>query len=105
MDCPVCLKNNTEFWFIKYGYPILHCKYCDHLFTDYEPTLQEVDHIYSDDYFLKVAKDTMIILVKDMLIKRGEYYAYKISEYISLDKDLGQASVASFNLKDYIIKN
>ena len=55
MDCPVCSKNNTESRFIQNDYPILHCKDCDHLFTDYKPSAQEVKQIYSNVYFLKGA--------------------------------------------------
>ena len=31
------------------------------MFIDYEPTPQEVDHIYSDDYFFKVEQDMRIM--------------------------------------------
>ena len=102
MNCPVCLKNNTDFRFIKNDYPILHCKDCDHLFTDYEPTPQEVDHMYSDDYFFKGgAGYDDYTLEKDMLIKRGEYYADKISKYIVPGKVLDIGSAAGFILKGF----
>ncbi|MEL4457160.1 class I SAM-dependent methyltransferase [Lutimonas vermicola] len=102
MNCPVCSKNNAEFRFIKNGYSILHCKDCDHLFTDYEPTAQGVDHIYSDDYFFKggVGYDDYT-LEKDMLIKRGEYYADKISKHIAPGKVLDVGSAAGFILKGF----
>ena len=102
MNCPVCSKNNTEIRFIKNGYSILHCKDCDHLFTDYEPTAQEVDQIYSDDYFFKGgAGYDDYTLEKDMLIKRGEYYADKMSKHINPGKVLDVGSAAGFILKGF----
>ncbi len=100
MDCPVCSKNNTESRFIQNDYPILHCKDCGHLFTDYKPSPQEIDQIYSDDYFFKggVGYDDYT-LEKDMLIKRGEYYANNISKHIAPGKVLDVGSAAGFILK------
>ena len=71
MDCPICTGKNKEVRFIKNSCSILHCKNCDHLLTDYEPTPQDVDHIYSDDYFFKSgAGYDDYTLEKDMLIKK-----------------------------------
>jgi len=102
MNCTVCARKNIEVRFIKNKYPILHCKDCDHLFTDYEPTPQEVDDIYSDDYFFKGgAGYDDYTLEKDMLIKRGEYYAHKISKHIAPGKVLDVGSAAGFILKGF----
>lgn len=102
MDCPVCSKNNTEFRIKKNGYSIVHCKDCDHLFTDYKPSPQETDQIYSDDYFFKGgAGYDDYTLEKDMLIKRGEYYADKLSKYSAPGKVLDIGSAAGFILKGF----
>ena len=45
MNCSVCSKNNIESRFIKNGYPILHCKDCDHLFTDGEFNLVDFKEV------------------------------------------------------------
>ena len=102
MNCTDCTRENIEVKFFKNGYPIMHCLDCDHLFTDYEPTNQEVNKIYSDDYFFKGgAGYENYLLEKDILIKRGEYYADKISKYIIPGKVLDIGSAAGFILKGF----
>lgn len=102
MNCTICKSTNTELKFIKNGYHILHCNNCDHLFTDYEPTLKEIEQIYSDDYFFKggVGYEDYT-LEKDMLIRRGEYYAEKISNDILPGKVLDIGAAAGFLLKGF----
>ncbi|KAF0236774.1 MAG: hypothetical protein FD181_2463 [Prolixibacteraceae bacterium] len=102
MNCTVCSGKNIEVRFIKNGYPILQCIDCNHLFTNYKPTPQEVNEIYSDDYFFKGgAGYDDYTLEKDMLINRGEYYAEKISKYIVPGKVLDIGSAAGFILKGF----
>ncbi len=102
MNCTICKSTNTELKLIKNEYHILHCNNCDHLFTDYEPSPQEIDQIYSDDYFFKggVGYDDYT-LEKDMLIRRGEYYAGKISNHILPGNVLDVGSAAGFLLKGF----
>jgi SAM-dependent methyltransferase len=105
MNCTVCNSNNTELRFLKDGYRILHCIDCTHVFTDFTPTLTEVNQIYSDDYFFKGgAGYEDYTLEKDMLIKRGEYYATKISRLITPGKVLDVGAAAGFILKGFINK-
>lgn len=106
MNCINCPGNNLMVRFIKNGYPIIHCMDCDHLFTDFEPTQQDINQIYSDDYFFKgnVGYDDYT-LEKDMLIKRGEYYADKMSKYMKPGKVLDIGAAAGFLLKGFENKN
>lgn len=102
MNCPVCLNNSNEIYFIKNGYPILRCIICDHVFTDYKPTPHEVSKIYSNDYFFKGgAGYEDYTLEKEILIKRGEYYAKKIRTFITPGKVLDIGSAAGFILKGF----
>lgn len=102
MNCTVCASKNVEVKFIKNSYTILHCIDCDHIFTNYKPTEQEVNEIYSDDYFFKGGTGYLDYTIeKDMLIKRGEYYANKISKYIVPGKVLDIGSAAGFLLKGF----
>jgi len=75
------------------------------VFTDFIPTLTEVTQIYSDDYFFKGgAGYNDYTLEKNMLIKRGEYYADKISKYIHSGKALDVGAAAGVVLKGFINK-
>lgn len=106
MNCTVCNNSNTEVRFEKDGYNILHCLNCDHLFTDYLPTQKEVEKIYSDDYFFKGGFGyNDYTLERDMLIKRGEYYATKMSKYMNPGKVLDIGSAAGFILKGFENEN
>ena len=87
---------------MKNGYRILHCLECDHLFTDFVPTPNEVEQIYSDDYFFKGgAGYDDYTLEKDMLIKRGEYYAGKINKFMRAGEVLDIGAAAGFLLKGF----
>lgn len=102
MNCLLCDSDKTEIKFVKNGYRILHCLNCDHLFTDLIITPEKVNQIYSDDYFFKGgAGYDDYTLEKDMLIKRGEYYADKISKYTVAGKALDVGSAAGFLLKGF----
>jgi len=102
MNCTVCNSSKTETQFLKNGYRILHCSDCDHLFTGFVPKPKEVDQIYSDDYFFKGgAGYDDYTLEKNMLIKRGEYYADKINKFIDPGKVLDIGSAAGFILKGF----
>ena len=81
MSCTVCESMKTEVSFLKNDYRILHCKHCDHLFTDLQLTTENVDAIYSDDYFGGGDGYDDYTLEKNMLTSRGEYYADKIKGY------------------------
>ena len=92
----------TEVSFLKNDYRILHCFHCDHLFTDLQLTTENVDAIYSDDYFFDGgAGYDDYTLQKDMLIKRGEYYADKMSKYMIPGRVLDIGSAAGFILKGF----
>ena len=103
MNCTVCESNNNpEVSFLKNEYRILNCKDCNHLFTDVILTPENVDVIYSDDYFFGGgAGYDDYTLQKDMLIRRGEYYADKISRYMVPGKVLDIGSAAGFILKGF----
>ena len=106
MNCTICNCNNTEVSFIKNGYSILHCNYCNHLYTGYVPSQKEVKLIYSDDYFFNGgAGYNDYTMEREMLIKRGEYYADKMSKYVNPGKVLDIGSAAGFLLKGFENKN
>lgn len=102
MKCTVCHSDNTEIKFLKNGYRILDCLECGHVFTDFVPTPEGVTQIYSDDYFFNGgAGYDDYTLEKDMLIKRGEYYADKMSKYMRPGKVLDIGAAAGFLLKGF----
>ena len=102
MNCPVCNNDNTQLKFLKNGFRILNCFNCNHVFTDFKPTAKEVEEIYSDDYFFKGgAGYDDYTLEKDMLIKRGEYYADKMNKFIEPGKALDIGAAAGFLLKGF----
>jgi 2-polyprenyl-3-methyl-5-hydroxy-6-metoxy-1,4-benzoquinol methylase len=102
MNCPVCNNENTQLKFLKNGFRILNCRNCSHVFTDFKPTEKEVEDIYSDDYFHKGgAGYDDYTLEKDMLIKRGEYYAEKMNKFMEPGKVLDIGAAAGFILKGF----
>lgn len=102
MNCSDCTRENIEVKFFINGYPIIHCKDCDHLYTDYNPSPQEIGQIYSDDYFFKGgAGYEDYTLEKDLLIRRGEYYADKLNKYMNPGKVLDIGCAAGFILKGF----
>lgn len=103
MNCPLCDNNsNTKLKFVKNEYDVLHCLSCDHLFTGFMPGAKEVDQIYSDDYFFKGgAGYEDYTLEKDMLIKRGEYYAEKVGRWVTPGTVLDVGAAAGFILKGF----
>ena len=102
MNCTICKSENTAVSFVKNKYQILHCADCDHLFTDLSITNADVDVIYADSYFTGGGDGYDDYTVeKDMLIRRGEYYADKISEFITPGKVLDIGSAAGFILKGF----
>ena len=102
MNCPVCNSINTKLKFLKNDYKILDCLECGHLFTDFQPTPRDVQEYYSDDYFFKGgAGYDDYTLEKDMLIKRGEYYADKISKFQNSGKALDVGAAAGFLLRGF----
>jgi 2-polyprenyl-3-methyl-5-hydroxy-6-metoxy-1,4-benzoquinol methylase len=102
MNCVICNSDNTELRFLKNGYRLLHCINCTHVFTDFIPTSTELNQIYSDDYFFKGgAGYNDYTLEKEMLIKRGEYYAKKIHPLVMPGKVLDVGAAAGFILKGF----
>ena len=102
MKCTICNSDKTKLGFIKNGYRILHCINCTHVFTDFIPTLTELNEIYSDDYFFKGgAGYEDYTLEKNMLIKRGEYYAEKIRRWMTPGSVLDVGAAAGFILKGF----
>lgn len=102
MKCTVCHSDKTKIKFLKNGYRILYCLKCGHVFTDFAPTAIEVEEIYSDDYFFKGgAGYEDYTLERDMLIKRGEYYAGKMNQFIEPGKVLDVGAAAGFILKGF----
>jgi len=102
MNCPICSSDKTEVKFIKNKYQILQCLNCNHLFTNFKPTAIEIENIYSDDYFFNGgAGYDDYTLEKEMLIKRGEYYANKMNKYMSPGKALDIGAAAGFLLKGF----
>lgn len=102
MNCPVCNSSETKVQFIKNKYAIKSCKKCGHLFTSYKSTEKEVKEIYSDNYFFNGGPGyDDYILGKDMLIKRGEYYAQKLNKYLNPGKVLDVGAAAGFILKGF----
>ena len=72
------------------------------MFTGFAPTAIEVEQIYSDDYFFKGgAGYEDYTLEKDMLIKRGEYYARKMNQFTKPGKVLDIGAAAGFILKGF----
>jgi len=88
--------------FKKNGLDIAECKECTHQFTDMEASPQCIKEIYSDDYFFNGgAGYEDYTLEKEMLIRRGEYYAKKIRPFITSGDMMDVGAAAGFILKGF----
>jgi len=102
MNCTVCDNEGSSTMFIKNNFPIVECNRCKHAFTAYIPTPEKIREIYSDDYFFKGGTGyANYILEKNMLIKRGEYYARKVSNLVMGGNMLDVGAAAGFILKGF----
>lgn len=102
MNCTVCDSNNTELYFKKNGYRILHCTDCDQLFADITVSYEKVKIIYSNEYFWGEGDGYPdYTLEKNILIKRGENYADIIKNFIPTGRILDVGSAAGFILKGF----
>jgi 2-polyprenyl-3-methyl-5-hydroxy-6-metoxy-1,4-benzoquinol methylase len=101
MNCQVC-GSVGSLAFIKNNYRILECKSCSFYFTDLKVTPEKVNEIYSDIYFYDGGDGySDYTLEGEMLVQRGEYYARKISKFISSGKVLDAGAAAGFILKGF----
>ena len=101
MNCRICKSTSIEAAFIKNNYQILHCSDCGHLFTDLTVTPEWLKE-NSDDYFNEGGDGYDDYTVEmEMLIKRGEYYVDKLSNYMNLGKVLEIGAAAGFILKGF----
>jgi SAM-dependent methyltransferase len=102
MKCTICDHTNTEVAFLKNEYRIVKCKDCNHVFTDLILTGENVELIYSDDYFFGggIGYDDYTQQER-LLTKRGEYYAEKMSRYMMPGAVLDIGSAAGFILKGF----
>ncbi|MEO6139427.1 MAG: class I SAM-dependent methyltransferase [Ginsengibacter sp.] len=102
MNCPSCEANDIKVAFLKGEYRILKCKNCEHLFTDVIVDFDKAKEIYSDKYFFDGgAGYDDYFLEKEMLIKRGEYYSKKMSQFMKTGKVLDVGAAAGFILKGF----
>ena len=102
MFCPVCEDKTGQMAFMKDSYRILHCPECGHSYTELVVGEEEIGRIYSDDYFYGgKAGYPDYTLEKDILIRRGEYYARKVRKYMSPGKLLDVGAAAGFILKGF----
>jgi 2-polyprenyl-3-methyl-5-hydroxy-6-metoxy-1,4-benzoquinol methylase len=102
MNCTVCNSKNTEFKFIKNNLHIAECVDCGHRFTVLKQTPEKITEVYSDDYFYNGgAGYDNYTLEKNMLIKRGEYYAGKMHKFMKPGKVLDVGAAAGFLLKGF----
>jgi 2-polyprenyl-3-methyl-5-hydroxy-6-metoxy-1,4-benzoquinol methylase len=102
MFCDNCTHTGIEFAFEKNGYRILHCKSCDHLFTDYKGDLERANQIYSDEYFFEGGHGyPNYTLDMNLLVRRGEYYAKLLQQFMPPGRVLDVGAAAGFLLKGF----
>lgn len=102
MNCPICNSENVKLKFIKNEYEIHDCLSCTHRFTNFKPSFEQIEQIYSDNYFFNGGSGyPNYTLEKNILIKRGEYYAEKIKQFMMPGKVLDIGAAAGFILKGF----
>lgn len=79
MNCPVCTEPGEE-RFVVDGFRILGCAGCSHEFLDFEADASHVDRVYGDSYFEGGGAGYSDYLAeRDLLRKRGQFYAKKLA--------------------------
>lgn len=102
MYCPICENTTGAETFIKNSYRILQCTDCDHSYTDVKLNQAEIDTIYSDEYFYGGKNGYPDYTIeKDILIKRGEYFARKVKNFLPTGRVLDAGAAAGFILKGF----
>lgn len=102
MGCPFGGKESYHQKFVVKGYRIMECDECQHAFTDLTIGLQEVEKIYSDDYFFG-GKDGYpdYTLEKEVLIRQGENYARLMNKYMKPGMLLDVGAAAGYLMKGF----
>ncbi|MFV0389043.1 MAG: class I SAM-dependent methyltransferase [Pyrinomonadaceae bacterium] len=99
MKCPICSSDSQRKFEVK-NYWIRDCLSCDHRFTELLPNDNHIEEIYDDSYFNGGGAGYADYLAeKDLLIKRGEWYAKLVSDYVETGKVLDVGAAAGFLLK------
>jgi SAM-dependent methyltransferase len=101
MNCTIC-KGNGESVFTKNKYKIMRCGSCGHHYTGEHFNHEKIQEIYSDRYFFGGADGYPdYTRESEMLIRRGEYYAKKIRNFIAEGTVFDVGSAAGYILKGF----
>jgi 2-polyprenyl-3-methyl-5-hydroxy-6-metoxy-1,4-benzoquinol methylase len=101
MNCPIC-DNFGVSTLIKNNYRILKCVGCNHFYTELKISPEAINEIYSNNYFFGGGDGySEYTLERNSLIKRGEYYANKISRFVKPGNVLDVGAASGFILKGF----
>jgi SAM-dependent methyltransferase len=100
-NCQICNGPSSIAFSIR-NYDILKCNDCNHYYTDLAISPENIQEIYSDNYFNGGGAGYPDYLIeKEILLRQGEYYARKIRKFINPGKVLDVGSAAGFILKGF----
>lgn len=96
----ILCKEERRHVLTKNGYDIKECKKCGYRYTTLDQNIENVNTIYSDQYFFNGQSGyTNYLEEKDMLIRAGKNYAKILKKYIEPGKLLDVGSAAGFIIK------
>lgn len=97
--CPLC-NRPSQFAFEKYGYPIHDCNDCGHRFCGIDLTVEHVNRVYNDNYFLEGGAGYKDYTAEaGLLIGHGEFYGNIMKQYTQPGTVLDIGAAAGFILQ------
>src|SRR5258707_1025700 len=80
-DCPVCAGHRLGYAFSHAGYRIARCTDCGVMFSNPQPTDEQLTAIYNADYFLGASSDEGRAATREMKRATARLYLEEIKRY------------------------
>jgi 2-polyprenyl-3-methyl-5-hydroxy-6-metoxy-1,4-benzoquinol methylase len=80
-DCPVCASRRLGYAFSHAGYRIARCHDCAVMFTNPQPSDEQLTEIYNADYFLGAASEEGRHATREMKRATARQYLAEIARY------------------------
>lgn len=101
MKCPLCASHSHRV-FDRYDIWIVDCDVCGHRFADLEPSAEDIQQVYGDDYFEGGGAGYKNYLDEELLLRAaGRRYAGIVGKYASPGTVLDIGAAAGFILDGF----
>jgi SAM-dependent methyltransferase len=102
MLCPIC-QHTSEVKFTAHGYGIRDCDGCGHRFADLATSPQQIENVYSDQYFHGGGAGYPDYVGEARLLrKHGRWYGKRLKQYLQPGTMLDIGAAAGFVLQGFV---